>query len=519
MIKRLVIKDCLGIEELAINPGKVNVISGGNERGKTSILETIEKAIHNTKRRARFVRAGADKAYIELDTDDGISIRRTVKEDEAGLDAGSVKVTKDGQPIKAPETFLKELFGSDGKRSHDVFAFNPVDFMTKKDTEQTDILLGLLPITVTSADAQAWFGEAPKVNYEKHGLQVLKDLEQWFYDARREANARVKAVEDECAAVAKRLPDNYKLEDWVEVKLGELFAELRDAENTNLDIKVSSEVLTEYANAVEAINNKYALKEKEVKEYGAAEFKKAKDTIETRKNDFRQQIEVIDAQIQELEKQKIALKTDIKNLDALSLAEKKQAMDKVTQVQLYDINENRKGELARLDTKKKQAEFFLEVHQLIDTNPIKERCTQAEQMKSYIPLAKEVEALRQRLEAETTTAQRYDKLVDAARLKPHELLTKVELPIKGLGVDGKGIVTINDLPLSNLSTSQQVRTCLDIARVLAKDNPLKLICVDKLEHLDETVREEFLKQIGETEGFQFFVTEVTDGELKIETRG
>ena len=35
-IKRLVIKNCLGIEELAFNPGKVTKISGGSERGKTS---------------------------------------------------------------------------------------------------------------------------------------------------------------------------------------------------------------------------------------------------------------------------------------------------------------------------------------------------------------------------------------------------------------------------------------------------------------------------------------------------
>ena len=29
-IKRLVVKDCLGIKELAFNPGRVNYISGGN---------------------------------------------------------------------------------------------------------------------------------------------------------------------------------------------------------------------------------------------------------------------------------------------------------------------------------------------------------------------------------------------------------------------------------------------------------------------------------------------------------
>jgi hypothetical protein len=231
-----------------------------------------------------------------------------------------------------------------------------------------------------------------------------------------------------------------------------------------------------------------------------------------------EEIEELRDQIRKLEGKKTLLQDNIRSLAETNLVVKKEALTRITKDRLLTIADNRKRELAQLENKKTQAEFFLDVHQSIDTAPIKERCTQAEQMKSYIPLAKEVEALRQRLEAETITAQRYDHCVDTARLKPHELLTKVELPIKGLGVDGKGIVTINDLPLSNLSTSQQVRTCLDIARVLAKDNPLKLICVDKIEHLDETVRKEFLKQIGETEGFQFFVTEVTDGELKIETR-
>ena len=57
-------------------------------------------------------------------------------------------------------------------------------------------------------------------------------------------------------------------------------------------------------------------------------------------------------------------------------------------------------------------------------------------------------------------------------------------------------------------------------KVMARDTVLKLICVDKLENLDTDVREEFLMQIEEeTEGFQFFVTTVTSGQLKIETSG
>ena len=97
-------------------------------------------------------------------------------------------------------------------------------------------------------------------------------------------------------------------------------------------------------------------------------------------------------------------------------------------------------------------------------------------MKAFIPLAKEVEFIHSRLKTQEAEAAHYDWGVEAARKKPHELLSQVELPIKDLGVDGKGMVTIKGLPLSNLSTAQQVRTCLEIAKALAKDSPLKLIC-------------------------------------------
>lgn len=525
MIKRLVIKDCLGIEELAINPGKVNVISGGNEKGKTSILETIEKALFNTKRRSRFVRTGAEKAYIELDTDNGISIKRTVAEDAAGLDTGSVKVTKDGHPVKAPETFLKELFGVTSKKDQDIFAFNPVDFMQKKDTEQTDILLGLLPIKVTSDNAIAWFGEAPRVNYEKHGLQVLKDLEQWFYDSRKEANARTKAVRDECEAVAKRLPDNYRLEDWVSINLSSLFADVSAAEEGNRKIKENQDFITSYDKAQRDIINKYSVEDNKVVEAEEAEQQDVVNDIASQKNDIENQIVTVDSQISELQNQirdleekKRILKEAIKNLDAVNLTERRAAITKVSKERLKAIDDKRKADLEALDKQKEEAQFYLETYTLTDIAPLKAKCAEVEHMKSFIPLAKEVEALNKRLEEEEAKAEHYDRCVTAARKKPHELLATVELPVKGLGIDGRGIVTINDLPLSNLSTAQQVQTCLEIARALAKNTLLKLICIDKIEHLDETVRQEFLKQIEEDEGWQYFITQVTDGDLKIEVK-
>lgn len=510
MIKRLIIKNCLGIEELTLNPGKVNLISGGNEKGKTSILEAIEKCLFNTKRRARFVRSGADKAYIELDTDDGINIRRTVKEDAAGLDTGSVKVVKDGQPVKAPESFLKQLFGITGRKTADVFAFNPVDFMQKRDTEQTNILLALMPIAVTSEDAQAWFGQAPKVDYEKHGLQVLKALEQWFYDARAEANAKAKATKHEGEAVAKRLPDNYDLEAWRKVKLGELFSDLTNAQTLNLDIAEQTRIIESHKKGGEDISNKYHLQESRVRG-------EQRDKLGTIRANIRNTKDGLKKQIEDHEKKIARLKHELDILER-AVTPEENSLSNLTEEKLKHIEENRQTDLNNLATKKATAEIFLEINKLVDIAPLKAQCDEAEKMKAFVPLASEVKNLSDRLEHEEKIALNLDKCVETARTKPVELLAKVELPLEGLGIDGRGIVTINNLPLSNLSTAQQVRTCLDIARVLAKGNPLKLICVDKAEHLDESVREEFKKQIAADQEWQYFITTVTDGDLKVEVK-
>jgi exonuclease SbcC len=181
-ISRLEIKNCLGISELEIQAGKVNIIKGGNEKGKTSILEVIEKGLQNTQRRTKFVRDGAKEATLYIEMDDATSIDRRIKPDGKT----SSKITQHGASIPKPETYLKTIIGEG-------FGFNPIDFMGKKDKEQTEILLSLIPMRVTEQDLQDWFGEVPPVNLNQHAIDVLAYLaEKYFYDKRALANASVK---------------------------------------------------------------------------------------------------------------------------------------------------------------------------------------------------------------------------------------------------------------------------------------------------------------------------------------
>jgi len=535
-IKRLEIKNCLGIKELSFNPGKITVISGGNEKSKTSILEVIEKGLYNSDRRAKFVRSGEEQAYIEITTDDDIKIERTVTADAAGNSVGnSVKVSSKGHPQNSPETFLKNLFGAlqPGKKTREVFAFNPIDFMQKKDAEQTDILLGLLPISVSLADVSRWFNsEVPgKIDYSRHGLQVLKDLEKYWYDARREANSAVKHTEFDAEATASKLPDNYCLENWKDISLAELYVSVQEAQKTNVSREKAQLCINDYDGNLEILYITFNSKMKEAQEI--AEFRKNK--ITTAHQEDRQKLVItitgIDnsiaellKQIEELKQRKLDTEKDLMVFDGVVLDGKYAIIDTELSGNLKAIDADKQRELAALAAKKLQAETFLEDNPWIDLEPIQHKAEHAEKMKTFIPLATELSAINARLLKEQATAELYNMYVNVCREKPAELLANVELPIEGLGLDSDNRVTFpNDdgvpLPLINHSTSKQIRICLDIARAYAKDSPVQLICVDRLESLDTDNQAEFMKQIEESDdSFAYFVTLVTSGDLKIETK-
>jgi DNA repair exonuclease SbcCD ATPase subunit len=534
-IKRLVIRNALGIEEKAINVGNVNIISGGNAKGKTSILEVIEKALYNTERRDRFVRIGADKAYIEVETDDGIKVERTVTEDGKN----DVKVTRDGIPVRAPQTFLDQLFGVTKERK-DVFAFNPVDFMLKPAKEQSKILLSLMPIMITQQDMMNWFGKIPPVNPNMHGLLVLKELEKYWYDARHEANGAVRATQAEVEALQKQLPDNYEVEKWENFSTMALSDEIRKGEQVNNFRKQAQELIDGLETKKQNINNKYDLQVKEQEELLEFKINKVNQSIEQQKQAIRNEIEKswleIDkhnAEIERLQKlieaeekaivdikHNIELKQkDLENFDISILATKTESLTNEMNIAVKAINENRQRELVEAEDRVKKAEQYLAENSEVDIAPLEEKYREAEKMKGFVEMAHNLQNVQERLQREIELAEKYDEFVQFCRNKPAELLKTIQLPVPGLGIDDNGNVTIDGLPIKNLNTAKQVTVCIDIAKAYAKDNPMKLICVDKIEHLDATTREEFFRQIEADNEYQYFVTWVTDGEMQIDTIG
>ncbi|MFT9495927.1 hypothetical protein [Anaerosolibacter sp.] len=508
-LKRLELKNCLGIKEIEYTPGKINVISGGNEKGKTSILESIEKALYNTERRPKFVTDGAGESTLYVEIDNGISIDRRIKEDGSS----KVKVTQSGAMVNKPETVLKSLVGD--------FAFNPVDFMNKRDKEQTEILLSLIPMRITETDLMEWFGEIPPVNLNQHALQVLTYLaEKWYYDKRSIANGEVKECMAEIDAIKNQLPDNYDAEDWRNVVIADLWKSVDDAKKVNNYIDLGQQIIDDEDVTKQNINNKFNLQIKEQDEL--LEFKKdrAKKSVEERKQDIKIQIEANNVEIEaykekirQLEQSNLLKEQELQSIDETVVAVKNESLTNERNIAVKAIEEKREIELQAADEKINKARKYLEENEITELKPLEDKANEAEAMKGYIALYDNMKKLQETLKVRNENASKLDDFVKLARRKPAELLATIQMPVKGLGIDENGCITIDGLPIKNLSTGRQMRLAMEIARATAGE--LKLICVDRWESLDEDQRKIFIEE-AVSDGFQYFITEVTNGDLAIE---
>lgn len=103
--------------------------------------------------------------------------------------------------------------------------------------------------------------------------------------------------------------------------------------------------------------------------------------------------------------------------------------------------------------------------------------------------------------------------IEAVRGKPAEILMNAKLPVTGLGIEG-GKLTIHGLPISELSTGEQLSVAVQIA--IATLNDLRVVLIDGAERLDPEHMNLIINELSEA-GVQAFITQVTDEQLTIVT--
>jgi DNA repair ATPase RecN len=98
---------------------------------------------------------------------------------------------------------------------------------------------------------------------------------------------------------------------------------------------------------------------------------------------------------------------------------------------------------------------------------------------------------------------------------PKALLAKAHLPVDGLELTSDGVL-IDGISLETLSTSEQMILALKIAKALAGE--LKVICIDRFESIGKGAALEAFLEATKDDGMEYFITQVTEGPLTLETQ-
>lgn len=537
-IKRLEIKNFIGVKELNWSPkAGVNVLKGRKAEGKTSILEAIEKAFTNFSRRSEVVRHGEDEATLYVETDEGLEIDRRIRTEKSDY----MKLRQEGKAINSTESELRKLISGD--------IFRPLDFVNMSIKEQTGIILNMIEINWSVDDIISWFGVEPDgINYDKHILQVLKDIEVKYYKEREEINRQITTLKVQCESIKKELPGNYDGEEWRAKNIQEYYKKVTEAQQINSYINQAKALREGLEGKIAAINSeadnqkskvelKYREEEQDLKDIIDLANKKMSeasnfiDSAKQRKEN--EKLKLDDAMLKEIESikekygamyQQISSEIDYEVEEKKAIIEAQKNRVSVNESKIASLPDKKAIEIKAVDNQSAEkietekarcgnAAKYIEEHQEIDIEPLQKEADKVAEMQSYL---REWDRLQDIINGSLREKQEYsDSLtqkIKVAREKPSDLLKTHTLPIEGISVDEKGNIRIGGTLLDGLSDGEKLEVAFKVA--LQRMGELRVMCIDGFEKLNESEQEKVTK-ICEENDIQAFVTVVAEKELEV----
>lgn len=244
LISKIEIRNILGLNNLEFKAGKINIVSGKNGEGKTSVLESIKAALNGKAANATLVKQGAEKGEVVLLLDDGTEIKRTINGDS------KLEVKNPDGKIGKPQTFLDSLY--------DLQSLNPVEFITADKKKRTSILLEALPMKVTEDElknAVDGVVEVPKGVSSKHALEAIELVHKQVYEERTVQNRFAKEKGNTVLQMSQTLPQDIDPNINIELQL-----ESFEGAKTRMEVK-RNQYFTEFE------KERNDLKEQANKEY------------------------------------------------------------------------------------------------------------------------------------------------------------------------------------------------------------------------------------------------------------
>lgn len=536
-IKRIEIKNWLGIKELLFSPGKINRVSGDSGTGKTSLVEALEKLFTNRNRRTEVIRHDSEEAELFVELDDGLQTTRKVRSEKADY----LKVKHDSKAVNSTESFLRKLINGD--------IFRPIEFVQKTSKEQTEIILNMLQIGWTVDDIKSWFGEVPEADYQLHILQILKQIENGYYAERESINREINLLRANIEGIKRDLPPNYDGEEWRGVNLQELYKKLSDAEESNKRLQEAQSLIEGLSLRINDINQRASNAATEKK----LDYQRQRDSLTESIKRLDEKIQQEQIKIDDVDRRILDTNTRLDNeleqaIERLKLqyqAKKQSAREEIQQeaeqsrvfiaeykeqlaekkATLGNIDEHEKKDLQKIadheaslieseNMKTGNAQQVIATTQWIDPEPLKRAADEAANMKEYLREWERMnDIIREKLAPKEERSADLTAKIKTARELPKELLKTASLPVEGLSVDDQGRIRINGTLIDGLSEGEALEFAFKLAKAQAGE--LKVICVDGWQNLGS--RQQAIIEAAKTDDYQYFVLETVDGQdLNIE---
>ena len=543
-ISFLKVNSFLGVDELELSPGKVNIFKGPMGSGKTSVIEAIEKTFTNKSRRTEVIKHGEEEATLFVELNDGLEIDRRLRTEKGDY----LKVRKSDEGVPSTEKFLRTLVNGN--------IFRPLDWVNLSVKEQTKSLLSMLEINWSEQDIVNWFGDlVDDIDYSQHILLILKSIEQKYYKIREEVNREVKELNARINALYEELPAEYDGEAWREVKVQEYYAKVSEAQEINRLIDMAKGLQESFNDKVEAIKARgekqkanITLTYKEHREdindiiaLSNSKIERANNFIDNSNNTLENELNKLDNQLEseyqallqkysvlkdEKKRELLAAVEEQKDIIAINnnkIATKEQelrSLDEKEEAEKLAVDEKVANEIEKEEIRIGKASSYLKENTQVDIEPLQAEADYVAEMVGYlrdwdriIEIRDGILASKQAYSSELTSK------IEKARNLPGELLKTAKMPIDGISVDVDGRVRINGVLIDGLSSGEKLRLAMKVAK--AQAGLLKLICLDGWEKINEKSQNELLEEMT-TDEYQYFVTQVTDtesNEVEIEKIG
>lgn len=447
-----------GFVDLDQQFGDVNVISGRNAAGKSTVLDILCAAFITDGDRD-LLRVGAEDGEILVVLEDGgetIEVRRTLRPGKIS----PPRLKASNGDLGPAAAFIKSIV--------DCVTIDPIrQVMTAPAKEQVRILLETMPLEMDAEPVtKAVDGLLPGLRLVngKANLDTIRGAHDALYRERTDVNRDVK----QRTAAAVQLRESVK--GWSAPE-GQSWTDVFNAVDKQLQALVADDA--EKRSQAEQAHGKAVADHKLA----------AASAVAVIDDDINRRIRALEEE--RAERKSIVVDEAYRELEQMTAAH---------QLTLEAISGGSQEERDRLTAEKVKAQQLAQ--------------SQA-QVEKTIEIARETEV---EAEALRLKADRFTTAIEALRSCQKTLLES--LPIQGLEVSN-GSATYNGIPLAELNTAEKAKFWIRVAVLRAVERKLQVVVLDGIECLDDLNYPKLLQACKDS-GLQFFIARVEPHDLKIE---